>query len=294
MTFENMIPSIGTSDVDAAVAFYRSVLGFEAVRTFADRDGTTWAHLKHGDIELAFFRGRAPGAAETLTLFFRCDDVADLHERVSRSGLEPGDLCLTPYQALEFRMRDSEGYTLCFSQDCKAVRMTKERLREYMEAKRGELLDTVGSLPPSRRETPGVQGLWSVKDILAHLAAWNNRLLRWIGESEQGLTPETPEPDYAWERIDQLNHDTYLKSKDAGYDEALESFNASYAAILERLDGWRDEELNRVGMYDWCLGEPLWVMIGFNTFDHYRSHLAAIRRWLDQADHGAKPDSKEG
>lgn len=283
MAFGKMVPNIGAADVDAAVAFYRDMLGFEAVQTYSDQEGTTRALLKHGDIELAFFRGKALNAADALLLFMHCDDVLELHDRVIRRGREPGDLCLTPYLALEFRMRDPEGYTLCFSQDCKAVRMTRERLRKSVEAKRDELLDTVGSLPPSRLETPGVQGLWSVKDILAHLTAWNNRLLRWDRESEQGLVPETPEPGYAWEELDRLNHDTWLKYKDAPYGETLDGFKTSCAAILERLDGWRDEDLNDTERYSWSRGVPLWVKVGFNTFDHYRTHLDAIRRWLDRS-----------
>jgi hypothetical protein len=160
--------------------------------------------------------------------------------------------------------------------------MAKARLRHYIEVKSNELLDVIGGLPRARLEEPGVQGQWSVKDIPAHLMVWNNRLLRWIRESERGESPATPEPGCTRESIDRLNHDTYLKYKDAAYGDMPDGFAASYAAILARIDDWRDEELNSGERYDWSHGQPLWAAIGWNTFDHDRSHLDAIRRWMEK------------
>ena len=68
-----------------------------------------------------------------------------------------------------------------------------------------ELLELVDSIPNSEKIMPGVNGEWSVKDVLAHLYAWHSLIETWYIEGMQDNKPEMPAPGYAWKTVPQLN-----------------------------------------------------------------------------------------
>jgi Uncharacterized conserved protein len=279
-----MVANIGVANVDTAVEFYRSLLGFDIVRKFSDHEGIDWAHLKYQNIELTFFRKsdreKTIEASNVLTLFMNCDNVEALYNHFILHGYQPEDMYLTFYHSLEFKIKDPEGYMLFFSQNCKEINMTKKLLLEKIKAKYNELQEVIRSLPLVMIQKPGVQGEWSIKDIIAHLTAWNKRLICWIQLSNQGEIPQTPEPGYTWDKIHQLNHDTFMKFKDVEFNKILDDFEESYFQVLTYINTYQDDDLNNCELYSWTNGQPLWVDIGFNTFDHYRSHLVAIKKWV--------------
>jgi hypothetical protein len=52
------------------------------------------------------------------------------------------------------------------------------------------LLDQIG---PVRMDQPGVNGDWSMKDIVAHLTGWNHWLVARFQAAQRG-EPESPPP----------------------------------------------------------------------------------------------------
>src|SRR3954454_24668701 len=52
------------------------------------------------------------------------------------------------------------------------------------------LLDQIG---PARMDQPGVNGQWSIKDLIAHLTGWQPRLISRI-QAAQRHEPEPPPP----------------------------------------------------------------------------------------------------
>jgi catechol 2,3-dioxygenase-like lactoylglutathione lyase family enzyme len=78
------------SDLDAARAFYRDVLGFS--ETFVDED-ERWATLDRGVTEIAVGESREAGAAtegEAPVATVDVDDVKAERERLAAAGVEVG------------------------------------------------------------------------------------------------------------------------------------------------------------------------------------------------------------
>jgi hypothetical protein len=76
----------------------------------------------------------------------------------------------------------------------KKIPMSKIELLDWLqeEYRRWELLlDEIG---PTRMDQPGVNGDWSMKDIVAHLTAWN----RWLVVRLEGAGRGEPEPPPPW------------------------------------------------------------------------------------------------
>ena len=49
---------------------------------------------------------------------------------------------------------------------------------------------------------PGIEGNRSVKDIVAHMTAWEQRMIQWLDESAAGLAPQRPAPGMTWDDLD--------------------------------------------------------------------------------------------
>jgi len=48
----------------------------------------------------------------------------------------------------------------------------------------------------------GAESTWSVKDIMAHISAWEKLMIRWLEESLRGETPQRPAPGESWDDLD--------------------------------------------------------------------------------------------
>ncbi|MCW5879762.1 MAG: ClbS/DfsB family four-helix bundle protein, partial [Anaerolineae bacterium] len=100
----------------------------------------------------------------------------------------------------------------------------KATLLEKLSIERSRLEDLLSQLTPTAMEQPGVDHEWSVKDILAHLAAWDCRGMDWIATAVGGERPAIPEAGKTWDDADALNAATYLANRDRPLDEVLADF----------------------------------------------------------------------
>src|SRR5690242_20236520 len=68
--------------------------------------------------------------------------------------------------------------------------------------------------------TEGVIPGWSIKDLLAHIASWQHRLLRWLDAAVHNEGPAISGPNNI-EEVDALNAQFYLENKSLPLDEVL-------------------------------------------------------------------------
>src|ERR1700682_1569184 len=70
---------------------------------------------------------------------------------------------------------------------------TKKVLLESIRSERARLMEAIEGLSDAALLEPGVVGDWSIKDILAHLSAWERRLAQRVtGQPENGSDLGTP------------------------------------------------------------------------------------------------------
>jgi len=112
---ERIVPIIKVSDLDTALNFYCSVLGFdEDFHYRASPDGPDYVgvSLNGHPLHLSTFSGDGKGPA---TIYFYVDDVDGLYARFCGRGL-PKDCEPTnqPWGQREVYVRDPDGHTLRF------------------------------------------------------------------------------------------------------------------------------------------------------------------------------------
>lgn len=159
--------------------------------------------------------------------------------------------------------------------------MDKAGLIEFARQGRERFGQLVTSLDEARMSEPNVQGVWSVKDIVAHVVAWEELMVGWLGEAARGETPDLP----AFEQgaIDALNERMYAQHRAEPLAQVLATFDRFEKRVIESVQAVPEDDLFASCRLGWMEDDPLWHLVGANTFWHYPSHAKAIRAWLERA-----------
>ena len=111
--------------------------------------------------------------------------------------------------------------------------MTKDELIQKIESEWNNLQASLDGLTEEQMHRPGVVGEWTIKDILAHITAWQTRLITTLFKAEKGFTPDTTE---GGQTVDQMNEKFYREMKDRAFDQVWDDLDSSYHQLLSRLD----------------------------------------------------------
>ena len=154
--------------------------------------------------------------------------------------------------------------------------MTKDELIQKIESEWDNLQASLDGLTEEQMHQPGVVGEWTIKDILAHITAWQTRLITTMFKAERGVTPETTE---AGKTVDQMNEKFYREMKDRSFDQVWDDLDASYHQLLSRLESWKKQDLFDPKRFKWMKGDPFAAYIAGDSYEHYAEHAAQIRAW---------------
>jgi len=159
----------------------------------------------------------------------------------------------------------------------------KQKLLDLMGAEYDFVERTLMLVPENLIEQPDVEGIWSVKDTVAHLSAWHRRVLTWLENARQGVAgehPVEPEPGFTWDDEDAINAQSYEQDKDRLWDDVLADFHWTFEALYKETEELTEAELFSKAGLSLFFRDPLWGYIAYNTFFHYRTHIEPVRAWL--------------
>jgi hypothetical protein len=147
------------------------------------------------------------------------------------------------------------------------------------------LLNRVGYT--RRMALKGVCGKWSIKDMLAHILAYEQYIADRMNEILHGedyvpcrtqnaldaFLDEFGYPDFGSPLLDDDGPNEWVveKYKNVSLDDIVAQELQAFTAIIASLERMPEELANRHNLYD---------RIANNTFGHYRDHTADIKRWL--------------
>jgi hypothetical protein len=155
----------------------------------------------------------------------------------------------------------------------------KAEIIEQIREARGALLAAIDGLSPDNMLRPGVVGLWSVKDILAHLTAWESELITALSRLDRpGNTPEIVKID----DIDEWNEEQYRVNARRSLDVVLEDFNGVHKHLIKAIEDLDNKTLEDVRKFPWLEGEPLSYLIAENATWHEQEHAEEIRNWREE------------
>ncbi len=149
-------------------------------------------------------------------------------------------------------------------------------LKELGDA-RAELMDALEALSPEQLHVSGVVGIWSVKDILAHIAAWESELVTALSQAQSGRMPAMIQV----EDIDEWNLEQYHVNADRPLEAILSDLSGVHKALLHIIQDFDERSLIDNRRYVWMEGEPLAYLIEESAYLHEREHADEIRRWRE-------------
>jgi uncharacterized damage-inducible protein DinB len=160
--------------------------------------------------------------------------------------------------------------------------MTVEEILDALDATRERLLTVLEPLPDEALEYPGTIGIWSVKDLLAHLAAWESELVTGLLSLQQGKKPTHLLAAMA--QRDTYNAQRYEENKERDLDRVFADFQDVRMKLESWIEEFNDRALKNPSQYKALNGQPLWQLIKANSFGHEGEHVAAVgafaARWL--------------
>jgi hypothetical protein len=169
---------------------------------------------------------------------------------------------------------------------------TKDQLLARIDEGWRSLRAAVGRLSPAQLEGPRSADGWTVKDHLAHLAAWEASAVALLrGESR----PEAMGVDEATFQagFDAVNAAVQARSHDQSLEQVLGRLDEVHRQLLVSLDALDDEDLLRSysSYQPDASGEhvptPVVAWVIGNTFEHYAEHEPWIQGILAGSTPGA-------
>lgn len=154
----------------------------------------------------------------------------------------------------------------------------KAELLSIIETGYNQFEALLASLSEAQMLIPGVNGSWSIKDNIAHLAAWQTYQADRLQAVLDGTEPADPAPGRETE--DEINEYFYQRDKDLPLAEVLVHFRTTYQRVLKATQALSWETLNEP--FPWSDNDaPMGAYTLGNTTGHYELHGELIKSWLE-------------
>ncbi len=143
--------------------------------------------------------------------------------------------------------------------------ISKADMLARMAAGRDELLAAISNLSDTQMTSPGLypDSDWTVKDTLAHLAAWMRAMAVLMPDGASKPYPFEEQPDESEDHFfERVNDYWYERDKDKPLSEVRSEFEAAYQQQFAAMEALSDEQAV----------EPT----------HIKEHLGFISDWLKQ------------
>ena len=170
--------------------------------------------------------------------------------------------------------------------------LSKAEMLDAMRRTRDEWEALLAAVGEARMSEPGVEGVWSVRDVLAHLTAYERSAgaLLWAdlrGEEPatrdlyglEAVPPEVTAEPPVWDH-DQYNAWVAGWNRERPLADVLADSRRAYERLRAAVETVPDEDFATPGRFAWTQGCSLQQVLPNQSFRHYLMHLPAIRAWL--------------
>lgn len=143
------------------------------------------------------------------------------------------------------------------------------------------VLGTLQEFPDVGQETPGACGVWSVKDIIAHLASYEQVLVDVLSAFTGG--GPTPYLDKFTAPGGQFNDSEVAVRQGKSMAEVLEEFNEAHGRVMELAAQISPETYRQNGTLPWYGSiYSLDDFLVYTYYGHKREHSAQIAAMRDR------------
>ncbi len=169
--------------------------------------------------------------------------------------------------------------------------MKRDEAITKLRAARKALQDAMSGLTQEDLARPNVVNKWSIKDLIAHLASWDEEELRVI----QAFAMQN-EPQYSYTISDRSdfavwNNEQVELRRSRSLQEVIAEFDAARRDLIQAVEGVTDQVLMRPKMTSWNR-EYTGLELLEEQAAHDLEHAADIRGWRRKRERWARARQK--
>ena len=157
--------------------------------------------------------------------------------------------------------------------------MNKDALIDLIHAGRSQWESALAQLTPEQMTAPALFDGWSVKDLVAHVGAWERTAAAVFAALLSGQAPDFKIDEIA---LDAFNARFFAEHHDQSLGEVMAGEQASYELFLSLVEGASEADLFDPDRFAWMQGAPFAEWVGANTFEHYDEHLVNLPARLEK------------
>jgi hypothetical protein len=151
--------------------------------------------------------------------------------------------------------------------------MDPQRLLRRLERAWADLQASYAGLSELEMMEPGVQGSWSVRDIIAHVTTWEEEALTHLPRVLEGGRP--PRYSTMYGGIDAFNARMTERKQDLTLAEVVWQRDEIHERLVDYVGSAPKEALKRETRFR--------RRLRLDTYGHYPKHARAIREWRERA-----------
>jgi hypothetical protein len=162
----------------------------------------------------------------------------------------------------------------------------KEHILAALRENFGQWEELLTSLSEEEITAPHFDFDWSIKDVMAHLWAWQQIS---IARMESGVVDREPEfPKWIlslgedWEEdADRVNALTFETNHEKPWSEIYQNWKIGFLRFLELGNEISERNLLDGDKYPWMKGYSLAAIL-ISSYDHHQEHLEKMLDWLQE------------
>ncbi len=137
---------------------------------------------------------------------------------------------------------------------------------------------------------PALPNGWSVKDLIAHVAAYENWTAAQVRAASENRPPtdmelygveELPPDPEGWD-LDRQNAAIYAQYQDMPLEDVTAFSERAFADLIGAIDGVAEADLAAPDAQSWTNGTSLLAIIPGQCYGHYEQHVDDVRSLAGQ------------
>lgn len=157
--------------------------------------------------------------------------------------------------------------------------MTRSQLLSKVDARWTELVASYADLSAADMTEAGVTGSWSVKDIIAHVAVWDEEALTHLPAVLAGRKP--PRYSVTHGGIDAFNAQMTQRNRDVSLRDVLRLRDDTHGRLMVFLESVPESEYGSDTRFR--------RRLRLDTYGHYAVHTKAIWAWRHRREGRQQP-----
>lgn len=157
---------------------------------------------------------------------------------------------------------------------------SKATVLDHLPIERGRFEDALAEISDADKVEVWVEEEWTTKDLMAHITAWEQLLLRWFDMFAQGESPPIPGPGQWDEYIERFNAEVYEANRDRTLAEVTAHWHQVYQQLVAAIQAL-PEDSNDEYWSRWGIEAPWSFFAEYHL--HYAHHFQSLKAWLDRS-----------